>query len=421
MVLNKSLSNLLGLVILIFLLILNALHFRFNSIYPFYREIIAFLFIILISAGVTKGINNFIQFKIHRALLYLLAFPLLLIMCSFFDNGTQLYGNTSLEGVSENINGINPKVYTLRNAFLYLPMVIYFYIRGLNYREINFLALLLILIAPISIIDYYLMSITKVQDSGPEILFLQGGSIIAYNTYVPYLTYLILSGIYLYTQKSGLLKYIILISVIFTSLFCVISTSRQSVLFIILSFIAFGVANKSINYLKIILNIIFFFLIILIIFFYIQDTFELGDGLTTRYSSIMNFTSDETGRQQIMVQGLQMLEPLEWLFGAGLTSVLNSGPHNDYIRWLQRVGFPLMIFGFLPFFILLIKSLGYLKESSSNKNLTLFLLLGVFFTLFHSFFSYPREEVNQAFVVYLALSLWFGSFKNNLFYCKEVD
>lgn len=60
-----------------------------------------------------------------------------------------------------------------------------------------------------------------------------------------------------------------------------------------------------------------------------------------------------------MSKGLDLLSPEDYIFGAGLTSVIVRGPHNDYIRWIQRIGIPGMVLSFLPFVIAFSKNFEY--------------------------------------------------------------
>ena len=82
-------------------------------------------------------------------------------------------------------------------------------------------------------------------------------------------------------------------------------------------------------------------------------------------------------RFEIWKNSLSMLDISEWFTGAGLTSVLVSGPHNDYIRWLQRAGFIVMFISFYPYFSVLFKS--YIDTISYKKDKTnLYILCAVY-------------------------------------------
>jgi len=159
-------------------------------------------------------------------------------------------------------------------------------------------------------------------------------------------------------------------------------------------------------------------------FIFVTQDYDISYEFYHRFVSLEGFMSSRSTRIEMALNGLSILHPHEWLFGAGLTSVLVSGPHNDYIRWLQRVGLPLMIFGFMPFFITFRESFLLVRSrltpfNRQDNSLLIFLTLSGGFTLFHSFFGYPREEANQAVAVYMGLALWFGAYREGLMAVTE--
>jgi O-antigen ligase len=117
------------------------------------------------------------------------------------------------------------------------------------------------------------------------------------------------------------------------------------------------------------------------------------------------FRSD---RLDVLVEGIRLLNPVQFLSGAGLTSVIVSGPHNDYVRWTQRVGLFAMFLGFAPFVIAFWRSFRKMREPHEGTPTWAFLNAGVAFTLFHSLFGYPREDAFQAPYAFLGLALWLG-------------
>lgn len=150
-------------------------------------------------------------------------------------------------------------------------------------------------------------------------------------------------------------------------------------------------------------------------FAYITKDYEIADKFLNRYTTTKTLVKDSSdGRIQIGINGLKKLSLFEWWMGAGLTSVIVSGPHNDYIRWTQRIGIPMMFFGFFPFFIAFIKSIRLARSYRVDNTLFVFLTLVIGFTLFHSLFGYPREDANQAVAAYLGLALWFGAYRERL-------
>ena len=176
---------------------------------------------------------------------------------------------------------------------------------------------------------------------------------IAYNTYVPYLTFPVLCGIYLlFAPGSRVLKGVVLACVLITMIFVLFSTSRQSVLFMVLAlavFLYFSPSRKAGAKRWIMTGTMG--LVGLFLFQSLTRDVQLADVFLKRYGLLGGFFSQEAShRPALALDGLKLLELWQWLIGSGLTSVVNSGPHNDYVRWTQRVDFILMAVGFLPFF-----------------------------------------------------------------------
>ena len=148
-----------------------------------------------------------------------------------------------------------------------------------------------------------------------------------------------------------------------------------------------------------------------IVFISVTNEYNVSEKLKKRYLSLSNVI--ETPRTQIYLEGLTKLDSHEYLFGAGLSSVIVSGPHNDYVRWWQRVGFFVMLVGFFPFLIALGKT--YLQMHSFGDNaLEIFQFLFLLFIVYHSFFGYPREDVFQAPYCFLGLAIWLGLLRKRM-------
>ena len=399
-------SNYLGFYTLILLISLVPFHFLVSKVgfMVFYREIIGaiFLFLLLISLIHTGHLN----LRIRSELFYLILFPLLLCMAAIYDPMINLYeDNWGLATIASTFEGeADPRIYVLRNAFLFLPMVLYFALRGLQDYEIERIAFVIVSVAPFSII-FYLYS---VFESGNLSIFLLGdmakfgGANIAYNSYVPYLTFPFISAIYLISRSNSLIiKSVSLASIGVMSIFIFLSSSRQSMLFIMFAFFIFLIFDRS-NFYK---RIIFYSSIVLsiaVLFYFVLLDVEINENLISKYQS-----GTETSRGQILLNGLNLLRLHEFFTGAGLTSVLNSGPHNDYLRWTQRVGLIFMIISFLPFFIGLTRSwINVLSQKS--KQIYIFISLSLFFTVYHSLFGYPREDAHQALFCFLGITIYLG-------------
>jgi len=408
-----------GLLALLLLYTSNAFHFEIHETYSFYREQFGIFFLVLsfwylLTRTRDMGLTSL---RMNRALFFLLLFPFMLSLWSFIDPGVPLYGESGLSGTTEQLGGaVGFTLYVLRNALLYLPMVLYVHLRGLNRQEIRIIALVAILVAPFSI-NAYLESEEIATIATMGLLGETGGRGVAYNTYVPFLTFSALCGIYLlFSRTIYLIRILVLPCLAVVVIFCLLSTSRQSILYIIAALGTFLYLTKHGGRSKgRWLNLILVVLISLVAFSYIIEGYDLGDKFLDRFGRVDGFIDDDGGRLDLAINGLLMLNPLQWFTGAGLTSIINSGPHNDYVRWSQRVGIPLMAIGFMPFIIAFRASFRIALLSRSENTLAIFITLAVGFTLFHSFFGYPREEVNQALAVYLGLAIWFGAVRDGLF------
>jgi len=350
--------------------------------------------------------ERFIDYRIRKEIFYLLLFPMLLCVAAIYDPLINLYQESyGLETTASSVGiQIDPRVYVLRNALLYIPLVLYFSIRGVSNQELKDLAAISVLVAPFSIL-FYLLS---VYEQGNFSLFLlgqmaeQGGANIQYNSYVPYLTFPFISSIYLLSLKgSKVLRVLSLASISVMAIFIFLSSSRQSMLLIILAFSFFALYDDSRKLKKFFVYSSTAFLI-LFTFNYLTSDYELNQSLMNKYQS-----GTETSRLMILINGIKLLQFHEFFTGAGLSSVLVSGPHNDYLRWTQRVGFIFMIISFLPFFIGAFRcGLRVLREKVKIHYIYLSLLL--FFVVYHSIFGYPREDAYQALFSFLGLAMWLG-------------
>jgi hypothetical protein len=380
------------------------LHFAISDIsaMTFYREIIAIVFLGMIVISLLE--KGTLKLEMRRELFYFLAFPSILLLAAFYDPMRSLYNSSDLAGITSSGLDIDPRIYILRNAFLYVPLVIYLSMRGITKEELKNIAIVAILIAPFSILSYLL----KVYNEGTLSLLLLsnmaelGGANIEYNSYVPYLTFPFICATYLLSLRVGsFFKVICFFSLSIMSIFIFLSSSRQSMLLIfIAAFLFFNF--DSISKTKKILIYSLAALTLFAIYSYITLDVQINQNLISKYSS-----GAESNRLLIWQKGLSLLEWHEYLIGAGLSSVVASGPHNDYIRWTQRVGLLLMFLSFLPYIIALIKS-SINATMKENRTHYIFISLLLLFTLYHSLFGYPREDVYQSVYCFLGLGIWLG-------------
>lgn len=418
-----------GLYVLFLLLILNPFHFFFYDKLVYYREaIFAFFLILSFIKYLSKGKE---RLEPNYDLGLVILFPLLLLVFALFDTGKNLYNNDITEA-SLHLKYVNPDLYVVRNALLYVPMVVYFALRGLKDCEIEKIALVTVLIAPFSIFAFiYFYNLATFATFG-TLVKLQGAGF-QYNTYIPYLGFAAISATYLINSPASnrTIKYTSLMILGFLIIYIYLSTSRQSLLFISISSLFIFFKNKEIGLKEKFIFLSAFLLCVWVAFKLIVMDFSLlsigasngahsinsyinssGDiGLNSLPYGFQKYNTLKTPRWEIMKEGLNLLQPHEYFTGAGLSSVINSGPHNDYIRWLQRIGFFGMLLGIYPFFKALFSIADprrLLDQDKKNNIILSYMMFAIIFTLFQSFFGYPREDAYQAPYCFLGLALWFG-------------
>ncbi len=93
--------------------------------FVYYRELIAVVFVTLWFVTVFSKKRAQIDISVFkREIILIVLFALLLAVWSFFDPGISLY-NKDLTDASLQLTEVNPKIYVIRNATLYLPMILY--------------------------------------------------------------------------------------------------------------------------------------------------------------------------------------------------------------------------------------------------------------------------------------------------------
>jgi len=399
--------NTLGLYLMLLLLILIQVHEEIHKLFVYYREIFGLLFIILlIMHGPSKIFKSMINKRIFFEILFLILFPLIIIVTALVDPMVNLYGESLGTATRYDGGGLNPKLYVFRNAVLYLPMVFYFTVRGLSPSDINKIAVVTALFAPFSIIIF----LAGISDSSVVADFLKiinGELMDKYNTFVPCFAISVLSILYLmdfhYKKYIFLIKMILMTILAFILVFIFYSTSRQALLLALIYISIFAFKNISISKL---MNIIYFAIFcVALYYFYVWITLNYGGNI--RLIAKLADTSMHSSRFLLMREGLAMLKLSEFFTGAGLTSVMVSGPHNDYIRWVQRIGLIFMFFSFYPFFSAMFKSF-FDFQFNKNDRVHLYILCASLFIIFNSVFGYPREDAYQSILCFMAMSMWLG-------------
>lgn len=384
-----------GLFLLCTLLIMQPLHFSMVKVLVYYREMYAAMFAVLLCIELLSKRKSLLSMR--HEVFFLLLFLFVLIVAALVDPCIPLYGAVNNQA-SEHLTSIDPRIYILRNAIIYLPVLFYLSVRGFSKHDLKVVMMACALMAPISILHF--LSSLKLADVLMVIEL--GGAGLQYNSYAPYLTYPFAASLCLFfVLKNKIIKYAFGLNCVFIFLYLIITTSRQSVLFAVICLIGFSifVSSKYRARFLLVMGIIAVagaFLVPLFLANYNVDAVILS-----KFGSTEAF---ETSRFSIMRTGLNVMNPIDYVTGAGLSSVVTSGPHNDYIRWTQRIGVFGMIIGFSPFLLAFIKALKLSSKKSSPY--MIFLVVAIFYTLYHSLFGYPREDAYQSLYCFLGLASW---------------
>ena len=393
---NKYLNK-IGFFSLILFFMLVPIHFwAIEKISYLYKEIFALIFLLL-TVPLSSQKSSF-SFKLE--IFYYLCFIIYVLLSSLLIESRLLYSGSN-ESEIYNLNG---NLYVIRNILIYIPMLIYIYKRGLTFKEITFLLKVISVFGVISILAYLSFYEISTDLESALKLFTLGGYFLSYNTFVPYLTFPFICAVYLVLSESSKMNksfYFLIAFFIFS--YIIISTSRQSILYCIIAVLTFASFNRKVfkNFSKTIITIIILSSLLLPIFL---SSIEISETLISKTTSLKGLTSDETNRFETLKEGLSKLSFFEFFVGAGVSSVVKSGPHNDFIRWTQRVGVIGASLGFMPFIISFIGSFKLMRKNYSIFHV--FIFLAIFYTLYISFFGYPRDDAFQAAYVWLGLSLW---------------
>jgi hypothetical protein len=376
-----------------------------------YRDFISFSYLILVFYELMKGKKFYVDFNIFTSYIF---FVLFLLFLSFFDTGYRLYGSDiKVDTATTYISEQYVTLYVLRNAFLYIPVIFYYYLnRGiieLKFVENVFIAFIILL--PFTMY-YFTLEVFEVPLTFDSLL-LFGQQYIPFNTYVPFLAFPSLISIYFLLNSTNLfLKFYSLLLFLLLFFYSFISSSRQSILFILVLLLHYLWNYKS-------FKVIFFGLIISILitssFSFLLDNFDVNSEVIGKFVTREDKIS-ESSRIGKISYGLSLLKPYEFFVGAGISSVPDGGPHNDFIRWIQRAGLFVGIYGFIPFLLLFINSISKIR---SNR-LHVFVLFSAFFTFFTSFFGYPRDDVFQSLFVFLGPILYYGLSQNKARMSKNL-
>lgn len=291
-------------------------------------------------------------------------------------------------------NSIILKTYLEPVAILPLIMA-----RGLSIKELNGLLTGFVLLTPLGVMlayrNYDVLSVAEAVD------FAREGRGLAYNTFVPYVTFGVFSGIYLSVQvKHKVLRAFVVLASGGLGLFILGSPSRQSFLFLVLGAAVFLAAVRQ-----------RFGPLFILVCIGVGITLALRelDMLDRSVQRFLSSDSYESIRTELWRMGIDYIGHFEeWIVGVSFTTdpVRDVAPHNNYIFSVIRMGLIGAVLMFLPHMMSLIRALGLAvrnwTEPWFDRGLFAYAAVSLLFTLFHSVFGYPHLDVCSAPVV------WFG-------------
>jgi hypothetical protein len=380
--------------------------------FSFYREAFAALFTLLAIGYALSPARRAVFGSVE--LLCLLLYVGMAVAGYVVDPGIAIYpGEAAI--AAEQLGRYAGGMYVLRNVLLYMPLLALLALRGLDVRELRLLLRVVATAAPLSVLSWYasvgltnvLLALAFTMSSG-----------MAYNSYVPYITFPLLAALYLAgTSRSMVGRLGAGFCALLLFLYIALTPSRQSLLFCLAALVSYWVVTGRVRGLALTASAGVLGMVML----------AMSGGLDPAMDVLFSRGLFKTTRWLIMAEGLAMLRtPLDWLIGHGLSSVLVSGPHNNYIRVTQRMGLVASLLLFVPFFYAMAhvwlaarRTRAAAKTpaaaathagSSDVADVRIHWLVGMalFFTLYHSFFGYPHDDAYQAPYVWLALGIWLG-------------
>ena len=338
----------------------------------------------------------------------------MLIILAFFDTNKKLYGSIAENGVGQSSSFVNEDlgvIYVLRNAFTYIPiMFFYFFNRGvLSLKFIKCLFFVFILLSPFGIYSFTSAAFGDTPLTLENIL-LYGQTYIPFNTYVPFLGLIICICLYfIHIETNGYIKFYSILLYFNIVFYTFLSSSRQSLLFIIVATLLF--MYYSFNYRSLLVFLLFICLVVVGLIF-LTSNYNINSEVIAKFLDGGFSAASESSRIGKIREGFGLMETYEYLIGSGISSVPFSGPHNDFVRWIQRAGVFVGLFGFLPFFLLMRASISSYRLYKDK--IYLFILSTSIFTIFTSFFGYPRDDTFQSLFVFSGIILLYGIDRSSL-------
>ncbi len=399
---RRKVVDIVSLGLIATVLFLVPLHRVSGQFFTYYREALMFLMVLLIPYYLFR--YRELELYRQRETQLLLVWILYFILCYLFDPGGSIYGEDT-QMASAALSQHSAANYVLRSFMLYVPLALLMAVRGISHRDLMFLMFCAMAASPYAIyLEYTSNDIVTVD----EMIYLSqsGVSTVAYNTFAPYLTFPFAASIFVFLSTRSKVVRGFAVVVIFIDLTMIIySQSRQSFLF--------GATAAGLLLLFTRLNIKQFAAVVVVVTIGVL-TISSSPIFTERYLSPESYgTSDAgaAGRAELFVDGIRRVETVtDWVFGRGFSSVVFSGPHNNYVRVLQRTGLIGASLTYAPFLVAtwtLVRFRRRIGRKEIDRWAVWWLILtALLFTLYHSMFGYPHETAWSSHVVWAGMGLY---------------
>ena len=447
--LNTSIFNKGSFLLLLLYFLCFHIHILLTDYIYFYRELFFTIFCILSFFYIRNYKIKFLNIFLNKDILIFSFSYLLFFIILFFNQGDIDPEFSQKDSFLQNITNKNIlALYVIRNFALFIPIMFFFYLRGISkyeFRKILFFYFFMGIINYLVYIFYYV----DINILGFTTFIYNNNYLSSYNTYIPLISGIFIVGIYLsLTAKKYSHIFIFTCVTSFYFFIILISSGKASILFSLISLIyliivLFKNKKKLLFFIIIFFSFNFIFHITTIHFVnigsdQIKDTNKIEefnkkkfgfndnpifDGDKSIYPIISRWESrsDLNPRKVIYKEFANYLKisfdnKMIFFFGTGSLISLISGFHNDYMRLFYRSGLIGMIFSFIPIFYFLFKCLFYSYRNlffNEKSNITHLLTVLLTFIPFYSLFAYPREDVFQAGIFSLSLILYFGSISSN--------
>lgn len=432
---------------------LSSSHSISSKFFIFYREFFFIIFSIL-------SIYYIFNFKINLSKLLLriefniFFIGLLIFSCIFIIYPGEIDPEFYTSQISKNKVYFQEKhlilILYLRKFLIFIPILFFFYLRGLNQNEFEKILMCIFFMSILNILSYhffdpYLKPLSI--ENFFKIYYFYAGT----NTYMALNTGLFAICVYnSFTSKFDLYFFL---KVFVTSLLfylILLSAGKAVILFSILTLIFFmTVLFKKKMVIKF-LTIFTIFLIIIHFFFSIFISFQIKDKNRSlsyfklfKENKIYELAKIEkkkfiifnehrlnlNPRLEIYNEFFQYLNSIkigskEFWIGNGSLSSIVSGYHNDYMRHFYRFGILGLFLSFLPIFYFFFKFTYYtfrqfFYDDKSDKVYLILVLTG--FVPYYSLFAYPREDVFQSIIYHLCMISILALFNSSHNYKKKKN